>query len=621
MLNKRFMLPILTIGLSGISLGWCIYAIISFQIFDKMPSWALSEITIWGAGGVLFILLTWLTYSWLLSNIIRVPFSEINRPDLYTYIPFIFLLAVLFVPYIDRFYVRPLFQVLLGFSALGFIIIKSINLLRILEINNRLTGAFIYWLSTRSSAHVFIGICGFAFVFKLYAWYTAYGFPDGDAFEYADRVYYSLHNEDWIIGRHDRPLLFVYLLAIPLYLIQLFNVDSPDILTQAMQTVPFVFSFVVLAATYYVGYQINPSIGLLSAALLAINPFFTWYATLTSTEMVMTAFIAVSYMLLLKKPTWKWMFTAGLVLGLGMWVNHITGLFTLPIGLWLLFQRRFAHLFGFTGGFILAALWCGLADYMVYGQFWGSLWHRYFVMVDQGAAYKLHPMLIFPFYYYFEMILFWMPPIETMFLLIGFILLIRHRRHRQKIPGLIWLTLIIFFTFYSLVGWKVLRYLVPAFPFLAIAAATGLDAIVNRWVLPSLPSANQLAKGLLLTIVCSVMALFNIANFSTSAFSYSGDYLTGVKEAARTQDKAKLLITNPFLVPSYYATNGMTMRSFFPGNMDVTDISDRLHRNDFILTDGNLLGKYPKLHQLITDEYSLLATYSSGVVLWQKGNR
>jgi len=621
MLNKRFTLPILTIGLSGISLGWCIYAIISFQIFDQTPSWALSEITIWGAGGVLFILLTWLTYSWLLSNIIRVPFSEINRPDLYTYIPFIFLLAVLIVPYIDRFYVRPLFQVLLGFSALGFIIIKSINLIRILEINNRLKGAFIYWLSTRTSAHVFIGICGFAFVFKLYAWYTAYGFPDGDCFEYAERVYYNLQNGDWSSGRPDRPLLFIYLLAIPLYLIQLFNIGSPDVLTQAMQTVPFVFSFVVLAATCYVGHQINPYIGLLSAALLTINPFFTWYATLTSTEMVMTAFIAVSYMLLVKNSTWKWMFIAGLVLGLGMWVNHMTGLFTLPIGIWFLFQKRFTHLFSFTVGFCLAALWCGLADYMVYGQFWGSLWNRYLIMIVQDTAHKLHPMLIFPFYYYFEMILFWMPPIETMFLLIGFILLIRHRRHQQTIPGLIWLTLIIFFTFYSLVGWKVLRYLVPIFPFLAIAGAIGLDAIVNRWALPFLPTGNQLAKGLILAIVCSVMALFNIANFSTSTFSYSGDYLTGVKEAARTQDEANLLITNPFLVPSYYATNGMTMRSFLPSNKDTTESAARLRRNDFILTDGNLLGKYPKVHQLIKNEYDLVATYSSGVVLWQKGNR
>ena len=618
MLNKRFMFPILTIGLSGISLGWCIYAIISFQIFDQTPSWALSEMTIWGAGGVLFILLTWLTYSWLLSNIIRVPFSEINRPDLYTYIPFIFLLAVLIVPYIDRFYVRPLFQVLLGFSSLGFIIIKSINLLRILEINNRLQGTLVHWLSTRSSTHIFIGICGFAFVFKLYAWYTAYGFPDGDCSEYAERVYYNLKNGDWSSGRPDRPLLFIYLLAIPLYLIQLFNIGSPDVLTQAMQTVPFVFSFVVLAATCYVGYQINPSIGLLSAALLAINPFFTWYATLTSTEMVMTAFIAVSYMLLVKKSTWKWMFVAGLVLGLGMWVNHITGLFTLPIVIWFIFQKRFAHLFGFTGGFFLAALWCGLADYVVYGQFWGSLWNRYLIMFIEDLTQKLQPMTILPFYHYFEMILFWMPPIETMFLLIGFILLIRYRHHHQTIPELIWLTLIIFFPFYSLLEWKVLRYLVPVFPFLAIAVAIGLDGFVNRW---GLLSGNQLAKGLLLTIVCGVMALFNIANFSTSTFSYSGDYLTGVKEAARNQDKANLLITNPFLVPSYYATNGMTMRSFFPSNKDTKESAARLRRNDFILTDGNLLGKYPKVHQLIKNEYDLVATYSSGVVLWKNGNR
>jgi len=292
----------------------------------------------------------------------------------------------------------------------------------------------------------------------------------------------------------------------------------------AARLVPVVFSLLSLWAVFELTHSMyDGKVALLSVAFLAIMPAYFWLSQMAMLETMLLFFVMLSLLCF-----YKWLITkkdkmlvfSGLAIGLGLLTKYQMIATAIVLLLSILFLARkqlklALKKFSLTiaSAVLVVTPWIVIA-YEVYAQQILSQW-LYALQVGNPERSIYSDRFPAPIFYLIEMV--WpydtFHPISLFIYIAGFagliFLAIRHKTPDKYV--LIWFVVI--YVFFTLIGNKEWRYVLPLFPALAIAASVGAFALYDKigdvWKKQSGASRKRLYKaaaGLLIVSVAGAMA-------------------------------------------------------------------------------------------------------------------
>ena len=416
--------------------------------------------------------------------------------------------------------------------------------------------------------------------------------------------------------------------------------------------VPLTFAVLSVWVVFEFSYRTyGPKTALLASILLSVMPGFVWLARLTLLETALVFFFSASLMLFyawLHKQDSKLLVLSGVALGLGFLVKYqiLVAVIVMLASIFLLFRGYLiAKLYRFLLMILTAALivlpWI-IISYQVYSSGMLNQWiYALEIGNPQKALYsaRFGPFSL-PLFYLIEMT--WpygvVHPISIfiyIFGLLGLSLFLWRRKPADKFL-LVWFFVV--YVFFSFLGNRQWRYVMPIFPVLAVSAASLITlagakaekAWKNANVHLNKKRAAQLGAACLIGVVA-----FSVAYSCADAYNWvAKDYAFKVptEEAtgyvgARLKPNESLLILcalNVFsqdIVQFYLNANGTKPNSLlqypeypvdtYTIDFNVTalvDLSSERHVKYLLLFEYG--GTYPYFNSNLTEQavYNILIT-------------
>ncbi len=316
------------------------------------------------------------------------------------------------------------------------------------------------------------GLCLILFFYKL----GSYPFFDVDEPRYAETAREMLERNDWITPyfnyelRLNKPVMFYWLIA---FSYQLFGISEfAARFFSALSAMGMVF------ITYGLGrWWINPRFGLFSALILATTIEVIGLSRMAIIDMTLAFFISstIISLFLVAHHSKKWWLVAGLLSGLAILTKGPVGII-LPGAIFVVYTlltRQFKACFlnrwfplALITSLTVALPWY-IAAWQVHGQlFLDEVYHNNFSRFSGGINYHIKP-----WYFYLPVIAVGFMP-WSLFLPLGVFQGIKHLKQPNQpayflsLFALIWAGLI--FLFFSMAQTKLLTYVLPLFPALAL---------------------------------------------------------------------------------------------------------------------------------------------------------
>ncbi len=267
----------------------------------------------------------------------------------------------------------------------------------------------------------------------------------------------------------------------------------------AGRLVSVTFAILAIWALFEFAYRIlGPRTALLSAILLGTMPGFVWLSRVTMLETMLIFFFSTSMLLFfiwLRKHDNRLLFLSGIALGLGFLTKYqtIVGVIVMAASILLLCRGYLKKKLSKFPLVILAAVlivtpWI-IVSYQVYSS---GMLNEWLYAMSVGNPDKSIYSLRFPAPVFYLIEMAWpygvVHPISLLvyiFGLVGLGLLVWRKKPEDKFL-LVWFTVV--YVFFTLLGNRQWRYIVPVFPVLALSGASLIMFVYGKaektWRLP-----------------------------------------------------------------------------------------------------------------------------------------
>ncbi len=230
--------------------------------------------------------------------------------------------------------------------------------------------------------------------------------------------------------------------------------------------------------TVWFGYRITEKLGdkksaRIAGLLLAILWFMPWTSVRNLVEVTCIPFLILGFWYIVRSDSnnkvFRSLFLSGLFFGLAFNIRPQTAIFPLGAGLVILFSGRWKELLALTTGTLIPVILIqGGIDFFIWGYPFAELTEYINVCITESNLY-----ITLPWYNYFLVILGFLIPPVSIYLLFGFIL-------KWKKCLIIVVPVVLFFIVHSWFPNKQERFIFPMIPFLIIAGTIGWHEFRER---------------------------------------------------------------------------------------------------------------------------------------------
>jgi hypothetical protein len=315
-----------------------------------------------------------------------------------------------------------------------------------------------------------VGLVAGAFVVRVANAVYYYGFFSGDDVEIHQMTFSALfgtHGQIWELRSPFYPMTFIYPVQ---WLAVHLGISDPMALILSARLVVAVFSccgiwMIFRIATDHLG---GLAVGLVAALFLASSRLHIHFGSSELPGPVASVFLLAAFWAVLSPGRSALLaVTAGTALSLAACLRFSEGVYALAFAAHLLIERRWRDLtLGVLAGAATAVIILGLGDAL----YWGEPFHSLQNIVDFTLVRKASSRGYEPVYYYVAHAAIW----SDVFTLGFFLVALLRRQWRAGLWVLVAIALL------SLLPHKEERYVVPALPFVAMAAAQGFVYLLDR---------------------------------------------------------------------------------------------------------------------------------------------
>jgi 4-amino-4-deoxy-L-arabinose transferase-like glycosyltransferase len=249
--------------------------------------------------------------------------------------------------------------------------------------------------------------------------------------------------------------------------------------------------------------SVTPVLAAAGAVVLGLSPIYIFSSLQPTSDVLATAWClaAVWAALRARRGGAAWAWACGAAFAVAVLVRP-SNLLLLPCLVVLLGHWRRLLAAAVSG--LPAALWLGYHNYSLYDSPWRTGYG--------DISSSLRPEWVYPTLIHFGRWLARLLPAGILFLPFATLPLWREHRRTLLALALWWLAFFGFYVFYDVAHeyWWCLRFILPAFPALILAAVMGLDAICARTKETSLPRGRNLAALLLMVWSLAVFDHWNV---------------------------------------------------------------------------------------------------------------
>jgi hypothetical protein len=368
----------------------------------------------------------------------------------------------------------------------------------------RSTGEFLGRLPRARAARWLAVIIAVVTLAKLANAYLYPGFFSGDDVEIHEMTFSRLFGGDWSIWNLRSPFYpFVFIYPIQAALVG-FGVTDTATLVLAGRAIVALVSSLAIWLTYHAGCRLGgPAVGVIAAAILAINRLHVTFGGSELPRPVATVFVVAAYLSVVStRATLGRAAAAGGLLAIAACCRFSEIVFILPALAQLALLRRYREAAIATGTFVTAcAVILGLGDFL----FWGSLFFSFANVFDYTVVYRMSSRGYEPFHYYLSALQGWTSVPVLILALHGL------KKGNWQV-GLWWLIPV---ALLSLLPHKEPRYLIPVLPFVALSAAQGLNRLLTTdFVVPGrLWGFRKETVAIALAIACLAAVVFEVGGW------------------------------------------------------------------------------------------------------------
>lgn len=441
---------------------------------------------------------------------------------------------------------------------------------------------------------------------KLWLWWRARGFDQGDPVEYVNiayRIAFGIGIPWWDL----RPLLLSLIYVPVLYAAQLWPDPTGEAMVKALRLVQVVFGLGLVWLAFRLGDLLaGRCAGIVGSLVVATNPIVNYLSVNTFAEIPSTFFIVLAAWLLLRRRSPAGWALAGMALGIGCMIRY-QAIVMLPVFcLWVAGVAGWPGrrlVVAFCGGVGLSAIVQALIETIAYGRPFHSLIVSFTYNVSSGQAPVDFGQEAAEWYALTANQ--WLGLGVAALALLGGLAATRSRR------GAEWLLLGVaaagMFAFLSALPHKEARFTSQVVPFLAVFAGYGAACMLSwsgaaRWV------------GMAIVVGSVMGPLWRTVQLDLAD---NVAYVEGTKLAAELKPGG-VMATIPWFVPRPYAGTRLTLERFDRNRWsDIDYITRTVERSDFLLFPEYWLLEDRAVRRLVDANYRTVESYSNGVVLLQ----
>ncbi len=379
-------------------------------------------------------------------------------------------------------------------------------------------------------------------------------------------------------------------IGLPIILGALWKIGDGQVI--AYSGIIFLFSLGTLVLTYLIGTQIlQKKHAILATILLAITPFFFLSSVSILTEMPTAFFILLSLYLFLHN---KYILT-GFSTGIAFLMKFPAGIILATLFIICMAYKKYKHGIVILFSFLLTQIPYLLFNYYSYRLFTATAFDALFrpFLLAEGHAYNwLHAVSgIFSNFFYYPTSIVLANPLFA-FAILGIFLL-----WRKKHSAVLYIPLILFFTYFTYIPNKQIRFAVLFLPFIALFSAAGiiyLQKTVRKYI-PTLVFFCILVLFVIPMIYPEFVAAYRF--FPTAQLDIETEYYSFFENKTGT-----LLTTEPY----FSAYTDILAIPYYNNATDARELYERYKDTaDYIVFNADF---YPCIDDNCRSEIAALAT-------------
>lgn len=286
--------------------------------------------------------------------------------------------------------------------------------------------------------------------------------------EPAHRLVYGYGEVGFEFIRGIRPMAPVYFASLLLSLEKLSGSYDPFRMLSFLDLLTAVSTIILVQLAYGIGRHVyGREAGLYAGYFTLFSGFLILYGSRFTSDLFSVFFTTAAYYFTLTGTRRRHYAYSGLCVGLSYIIKFRVIVAAIPLTLYLVIYLR-RKLGFFILGIAAAVLAQCLMDYVLWHELFHSPIASLTMNIDEGIAVQYFGSM--PWYAYIS--IFSMHPV-------AFFCLLYSRDGTKK--DIILFAAVFYTVFFSVIGHKEYRYMMPAIPFLMIAAGNGLDKIVRNF--------------------------------------------------------------------------------------------------------------------------------------------
>ncbi|MCD6215632.1 MAG: glycosyltransferase family 39 protein [Candidatus Aenigmarchaeota archaeon] len=321
----------------------------------------------------------------------------------------------------------------------------------------------------------------------------------------------------------------------PLFLGVLWKVGADQLLFGRIFAI--LFSLATIWVSYLLASRIfNRNIGIISMILVGITYQFIFFSDKLLTDIPSTMLALVSIYLITGKNSKRNMFLAGITAGLAFLTKFPQGIVFVSLCLYLLLRKKRKNLLVLILGFGLV-----LSPYLLYNH----IAYSNMLLPFEKARYIMKTTAWYydsGLFYYFRRL-----PISNYFFIFsiaGLIYFFKSKDYKHKIKLTLFLILALFFSYFTLLVHKELRYSIIFLPYLAMLSAYGIEKLRKKIKLKSV--FNYFMIFLFVAFFVQTVGMLNEADKTPER----GNFYNFIRE---TKFNGTIMTTN--MAAGYYTNN------------------------------------------------------------------
>jgi hypothetical protein len=470
---------------------------------------------------------------------------------------------------------------------------------------------------------------------RLWLWWRAEGFEQGDPIEYVNIAYkiaFGIGIPWWDL----RPLLLSLIYVPVLQVGQFWPDPTGEAQVKLLRLVAVAFATGMIVLVFLLGRRLaGAAAGLFAAFLVSVNPVLNELGVSTYAEVPSTFFVLLCIWLLAASgppvgaPGWRLSVLAGVVLGVACMIRYQAIAFVPAVVGWAL-ARTLASigtqsvrqvrspsaagcsLIALCLGLSIATVAQGVIELVAYGRPFHSLIASFDYNVMSGLAPDEFGSE--PFAWYLVQIPQWFGIPAAALALVGLWRVIRG-------PCRVEWTLVVasagaMLLFLSALPHKELRFMVQIIPLVALLAGVGA-AQVAAMAVGKLPANAHVLRGFPLAILAAIAGGLALVSSVQLDVSSNVSYVDGPKQAASIKPGG-IMGTIPWLIPRPYAGTRLVLERMDRRIWNDRDyVTQTVEKSDFLLFPEFWLLEDQFVRRLVDSRYRTIAAYDNGVVLLQ----